>query len=217
MAGELPEPHKMYSKSTSGKFIIKPALAGFVLLGLLAACENRSTENDLKESEKAKSVAQVVDFQKRTRASAEWFSDVDPEVKYTFEIQEALLSDDAPRLLIAELLDISKSGGKIIASFSEYSFLFEVIFRIELTQAQADEIIKKVPGEDRGIATFVLAFRPESVTRPLLMIDAKGNDEYAEVEIENSQATIITGTCIAWEYLGTSAISMPDFIENQSK
>jgi hypothetical protein len=49
------------------------------------------------------------------------------------------------------------------------------------------------------------------------MIDAKGNDEYAEVEIENSQTTIITGNCIAWEYLGTSAISMPDFIENQSK
>jgi hypothetical protein len=34
------------------------------------------------------------------------------------EIQEALLSgDDSPRLLIADLLDISKNGEEIIASF----------------------------------------------------------------------------------------------------
>ena len=43
------------------------------------------------------------------------------------------------------------------------------------------------------------------------------NDEYAEVEVQNSQATIITGACIAWQYLGTNGIHMSDFLESQNK
>jgi len=43
------------------------------------------------------------------------------------------------------------------------------------------------------------------------------NDEYAEVEVQNSQATIITDACIAWQYLGTNGIHMSDFLESQNK
>jgi hypothetical protein len=62
-----------------------------------------------------------------------------------------------------------------------------------------------------------LAFRPESVSRPILRLDAEKRDEYAEVEVQNSQVTIITGACIAWQYLGANGINMSDFLESQKK
>jgi hypothetical protein len=46
----------------------------------------------------------------------------------------------------------------------------------------------------------------------VLKIGAKERDEYAEVEVQNSQATIITGACIAWQYLGTNGINMSNFL-----
>ena len=79
------------------------------------------------------------------------------------------------------------------------------------------KIVKVVPYEDRLVASFVLAFLPESVSRPILRLAAEKNDEYAEVEIQNSQATIITGACIAWQYLNANGINMSDFLESQNK
>jgi hypothetical protein len=86
-----------------------------------------------------------------------------------------------------------------------------------MTPEQAKEIVKVVPDEDRLFASFVLAFRPQSVTRPILRLDAEKRDEYAEVEVQNSRATIITGDCIAWQYLGANGINMSDFLESQTK
>lgn len=183
----------------------------------VTGCEKKPTYAEQREIEIAQTLQKVEDFHKRQGTNVEWFRVLDSGEAFTVEIQKALLSDDAPRLMIADLLDIAPSGQKLVATFGETWMEHDPLFRLEVTPEQAGEIAKIIPQDDRGMARFAVAFRPESVTRPLLMIDAKGNEEYAEVEIENSQATIITGTCIAWEYLGTSAISMPDFIENQSK
>jgi hypothetical protein len=71
--------------------------------------------------------------------------------------------------------------------------------------------------EDRGSARFAVAFRPESLIRPIIKIDAEGYDENAEVELQSSRAIIITGGCVAWQYLGPSGIDMSDFIKSQSK
>ena len=56
-----------------------------------------------------------------------------------------------------------------------------------------------------------------SVTRPILRLDAEKRNEYAEVEVQSSQATIITGDCIAWKYLGANGINMSNFLESQTK
>ena len=200
--------------------VLKMAVSGIFIfvICLFAACEQKPTASETRESEKASSIQKVEDFQKQHRASADWFRVLDSVSPYTFEIQEALLSgDDSPRLLIADLLDVSKNGEEIIASFGNEWIETEPLFRLRMTPEQAKEIVKVVPEEDRLLASFVLAFRPESVTRPILRLDAEKNDEYAEVEVQSSQAIIITGDCIAWQYLGANGINMSDFLESQKK
>lgn len=211
---------KMALNSTPIQSVMKMAASGtfFFVICLFAACEKKPTPSEERELEKASSIQKVEDFQKLHRATADWFRVLDSVSPYTLEIQEALLSgDDSPRLLIADLLDVSKNGEEIIASFGNEWIETEPRFRLRMTPEQAKEILKVVPEEDRLFASFVLAFRPESVTRPILRLDAEKNDEYAEVEVQNSQATIITGACIAWQYLGAKGINMSDFLESQNK
>jgi len=211
---------KMALNSTPIPSVMKMAASGtfFFVICLFAACEKKPTPSEERELEKASSIQKVEDFQKLHRATADWFRVLESVSPYTLEIQEALLSgDDSPRLLIADLLDISKNGEEIIASFGNEWIETEPHFRLRMTPEQAKEIVKVVPEEDRLLASFVLAFRPESVSRPLLRLDAEKNDEYAEVEVQNSQATIITGECIAWQYLGADGINMSDFLESLTK
>jgi hypothetical protein len=200
--------------------VVKMAVSGIFIfvICLFPACEQKPTASETRELEKAISIQKVEDFQKLHRATPDWFRVLDSVSPYTLEIQEALLSgDDSRRLLIADLLDISKNGEEIIASFGNEWIETEPLFRLRMTPEQAKEILKVVPDDDRLLASFVLAFRPESVTRPILRLDAEKRDEYAEVEVQNSQATIITGACIAWQYLGTNGINMSDFLESQTK
>jgi hypothetical protein len=200
--------------------VVKMAVSGifFFVICLFPACKQKPTASETRELEKAISIQKVEDFQKLHRGTADWFRVLDSVSPYTLEIQEALLSgDDSPRLLIADLLDISKNGEEIIASFGNEWIETEPHFRLRMTPEQAKEIVKVVPEEDRLLASFVLAFRPQSVARPILRLDAEKRDEYAEVEVQNSQATIITGECIAWQYLGANGINMSDFLESQTK
>lgn len=211
---------KIALSSTPIQSVMKMAVSGifFFVICLFAACEQKPTASETRESEKASSIQNVEDFQKLHRATTDWFPVLNSVSPYTLEIQEALLSgDDSPRLLIADLLDISKNGEEIIASFGNEWIETEPLFRLRMTPKQAKEIVKVVPEEDRLLASFVLAFRPQSVTRPILRLDAEKRDEYAEVEVQNSQATIITGECIAWQYLGAKGINMSDFLESQTK
>ena len=210
----------MALNSTPIQSVMKMAASGtfFFAICLFAACEKKATPSEERKLEKAISIQKVEDFQKLHCATADWFRILELVSPYTLEIQEALLSgDDSPRLLIADLLDISKNGEEIIASFGNEWIETAPRFRLRMTPEQAKEIVKVVPEEDRLFASFVLAFHPESVTRPILRLDAEKNDEYAEVEVQNSQATIISGACIAWQYLGANGINMSDFLESQNK
>ena len=197
------------------QFFVYAALS--TILSLLTACEKKPSYTEQLEIEKAQTLQKVEDFHKHEGTNVEWFRVMDSGEAFTVEIQKALLSDDAPPLMIADLLDISKNGEEIIASFGNEWIETEPRFRLRMTPEQAKEIVKVVPDEDRLFASFVLAFRPESVTRPLLRLAAEKNDEYAEVEVQNSQVTIITGACIAWQYLGAKGINMSDFLESQKK
>ncbi len=182
-----------------------------ILVFLLSSCEKKpTTYAEQRKIELAESIQKVADFHKRQRTDLEWFRAMDSGEAYTVEIQKALLFDDSPRLVIADLLDIAQSGEKIIASFEDFSM--DSYFRLELTPAQAEEMLKTIPQQDRGSASFAVAFRPKSVNRPVLYIGAKGYEDDAEVELQNSLSTIITGDCIAWEYLGSSGIKMSYFI-----
>ncbi len=215
LAGGTPALHKMPAHHIAIPVKTKILSTTAMLIFLLSSCEKKPTYAEQRKIELAESIQKVADFHQRQRTDLEWFRAMDSGEAYTVEIQKALLSDDSPRLVIADLLDIAQSGEKIIASFEDFSM--DSYFRLELTPAQAEEMLKTIPQQDRGSASFAIAFRAKSVNRPVLYIGAKAYEDDAEVELQSSQATIITGTCIAWEYLGTSAISMPDFIENQSK
>lgn len=219
MAVETPTLQKMpvrcISMSVIFQFFVWAALSA--ILSFLTACEKKPTYAEQLEIEKAQTLQKVEDFHKRQGTNVEWFRVMDSGEAFTVEIQQALLSDDAPRLMIADLLDIAPSGQKLVATFGETWMEPDPLFRLEVKPAQAEEIQKTIPMEDRGSARFAVAFRPESVTRPILKIDAEADEEYAEVELQNSRAIIITGDCIAWQYLGPSGIDMSDFIKSQSK
>jgi len=210
----------MTSNRIPHQLVVKIAASGtfFSAICFFSACEQKPTASETRALEKAISIQKVEDFQQRHRANADWFHVMDSFSPYTLEIQEALLSaDDSPRLLIADLLDISKNGQEIIALFGNGLIDTESRYRLRITPEQAKEIVKVVPNEDRFSASFILAFRPESVIRPVLKIAAEKRDEYAEVEVQNSQAAIITGNCIAWQYLGTDPINMSHFLRSQRK
>jgi hypothetical protein len=184
---------------------------------VVTACEKKPTYAEQLEIEKAQTLQKVEDFHNRQDTNSEWFRVMDSGEAFTVEIQQALLSDDSPRLIIADLLDIARSGQKLVATFGETWMESDPLFRLEVTPAQAEEIQKTIPMEDRGSARFAVAFRPESLIRPIIKIDAEGYDENAEVELQSSRAIIITGGCVAWQYLGPSGIDMSDFIKSQSK
>lgn len=184
---------------------------------VVTACEKKPSYTEQLEIKKAQTIQKVEDFHKRQGTNTEWFRVMESGEAFTVEIQQALLSDDSPRLIIADLLDIARSGQKLVATFGETWMEPDPLFRLEVTPEQAEEIAKIIPQDDRGMARFAVAFRPESVNRPILKIDAEAYEEYAEVELQNSRATIITGSCIAWEYLGTSSIEMSEFISHQNK
>lgn len=184
---------------------------------IIASCEKKSNYTEQLEIEKAQTLQKVEDFHNHQDTNSEWFRVMDSGEAFTVEIQQALLSDDSPRLIIADLLDIAQSGQKLVATFGETWVESDPLFRLEVTLAQAEEIQKTIPMEDRGSARFAVAFRPESIIRPIIKIDAEGYDEKAELELQNARAIIITGDCVAWQYLGPSGIDMSDFIKRQSK
>jgi hypothetical protein len=195
-------------------------VAFLVTAALLVGCGKKPDRHEQTRAREAMSYSQILNFQKTHSASEEWWNVLEEIGKpFSTEVEEALtLGKGQPILLVAELTDLSKSGDEIIAHFSERVGFSNLLLRLSISPETLSQIKSQLPKDERFMALFVVAFHPESVSKPIFKAKAKGFDDgYTEIQIDAPAAVIVTGQCTALEYLGPDGISFDDYISMKNQ
>lgn len=177
-------------------------------------CEKKPNRQEQIRIQEEKSFEQIQAFQKKHSSSYAWWNVLQNfDAPFSIDFEEALTAGNGnSRLLVAELTDISRSGDEITAHFSEWLGLSTLVFRLSISPELLEQIRSELPKDERFLPLFVLAFQPATVSKPIFKAKAKGLEErYAEMQLDESDATIITGRCTALEYLGPNGISLEEY------
>jgi hypothetical protein len=177
-------------------------------------CEKKPDRQEQIRIQEEMSFEKIQAFQKKHSASYAWWNILQNfDAPFSIDIEEALtVGNGNSKLLVAELADLSKSGDEITAHFSEWVGLSTLMFRLSISPELLGQIRSELPKDERFLPRFVLAFQPDAVSKPIFQAKAQGLEEgHAEMQLDESDVTIITGHCTALEYLGPNGISLEEY------
>lgn len=129
-------------------------------------------------------------------------------IKYSVQLQEALVNSGKPILFVGYVEDVLKENNKYFIVFTtDYLTVPYIRFTLECPEDKISEILGKVaknPDDSTWglFGDYIVVAKINDVKKTKLQISGSVNGEDVELEYSSSDVFIANGSCIDFSYIG---------------